>query len=393
MKLWISLLGLAASGLLCGQSSLSLSALEDSMRQNNRDLQALVLEIEASKTRHQSGAGFGALGINYSYGQLDGLIDNDFQIQTSLSLGNPVAAWTQRELKDRAAQQAQLSLAVQEAFLGSELRQNYARWRAFRAILGWRQKQKKSLEQALSAGQLQLEGGAITRVELSTLRALYLQSLSGSQAAQQGALEAQNALEQICRCSLEYAQPEGRLLLEAARPSSTEAPSLLEAFYQSQTALAQSQYRQQIALLFPDFEASYFALQNSGIPNLQAFAIGLRLPLGAVAAHRDKKLARIAWEQSLLQADQQSFERQGQVKALEASLAFLLRQLQNSPALEAEAEQAFQQSQARFERGASDANALGQSIKAITEALIEKELLLLQAQILSAQIDYLKQAL
>jgi cobalt-zinc-cadmium resistance protein CzcA len=373
------------------QQPLTLEYATEQALERNPDLKSGTLSIQQAQLGIQAAREIPQTEFVAGFGQYNTTM-GDYQF----SLTQPLAPFGLNK-KQEAAARAQLALSgSQQALLEHQvafgIQQAWQNWLTARQRLRLHLRQERLLQSLTEKAALQMEVGAIDRLEYTLAVQQMTQAQSAArQAAQQEAM-AFGQLQQLA-FSPETARTEDSLT--TLRPGIVDTAAALQTFLQpleQQTVVAREAAAVEAKRLQPQLSLGY--LQQSIRPDvpLSALQIGLRAPV-----FQKSQRARIA--QAALEADKTVQQLQGQQQRLQQERVIAniqLRQLrqqleEQGAALQKQAAQLRRLANFQLEQGEVDYFQYAQSLRAALSSELERINLIARYNQAVLYLDFLSQ--
>lgn len=388
MKKLIIVLLLAWCGSGIGQEVVSLESLVDSAQERNADLRKLQLEINKAQKMNRAFNGLGKTSVNYMHGQIDGP-DIDYQWQITQPLGNPLSGIANTQLRQARIESYQLEYELNKAWVRMEVQKAYAGWQSWLRTREIRGQIRETYAQALTVAEKQYAIGDIDKTEVGFARGRYAEALQEENTALQQELNFVYQLEVIVQSSLQ-----GKIPVPLSIPSSgsidvPDSTSLFNEYYQSRVALARENKELSGTRFFPSFSIGYFNQQLGGIPGFDGVSVGASIPLFDVSTYQERQLARISLEQSQVEAEQNTWQRNSRYQQLQVQQTEINSHLENLRSDSAETTDNLNIIRRKYELGEIDMLTMSQTINALSAAEISQSQLLLRLEQIKAELNYL----
>lgn len=388
---WIVIVGLLTTVEALAQQPIAMSTLLDSAKVRNAELRVMQSRYQQAQASPGPVGGIDATNISLTYGQIDGPVAEDYQVQVQQPLGNPVKGIYEKRKRESEVELASTELRLQEAYLEMALGKAYARWSSAYQQFNLREQQRNYYDSATASSQRLFETGEISAVEwgLSQSRMLAAKEMYFSAYSQYS--EAQQQLEAICLMDLNEFLPadslSGGLSLSVPAPSNGE---LQEQRLQAQEKVAERQLAITGAAMAPSFSVGYFNQQLNGISGYQGIMAGVDIPLLKIGNYKQRQIARLELEQAEINRSSQSYQLTRQIEMLRQQRQVIGEQLLDSDNLNAsDLEQSMASALRLFKGGEIDFIQLSQMMDGLVDGYVRQQNLYYQLYSINAELKYL----
>ncbi|NDV59352.1 CusA/CzcA family heavy metal efflux RND transporter [Bacteroides sp. 519] len=316
----IVLIALALPAGLHAQQPVTLDEALDIARQNHPRLKTAGASIRQAKASRGEIMELAPTSFNYSWGQLNGELKKDKEIEINQSLGSLLTPFYKNTLVNRQIQTGDYYLQMVDKEVVAEVKRAWAYYQFAYNIYSMYQDYDKMAGQLKRIGELRYEQGDITLLEknMSTTMAADLQNRLYQ--AQEELNVARNRFIWSCYADSQIVPADTTLALFYTDAMNENISSAHTGYFNSQAAEMKAAVNVERSRFFPEISVGYVRQNILPLKNLNSWMVGVSFPVFFMPQQSKVKQAKIAAFTAQTEAEANIKELQNRMNELRASL-------------------------------------------------------------------------
>lgn len=351
-----------------GQQKLSLQQAIDMALENSPRLKNATAGIELSRATRGEIAELPATEFNYSWGQLNGELRNDKQMELKQSLGSLLTPFYKNALVNRQVETGTLyrQLVVKE--VTAEVKRAWCYYIYASDLLALFREQSELADRLQKAGELRYEQGEITLLEKSMSSTLAADMRTKLFQSERELKMAAARLQWICYASGPVVPDHVEITLFPVNMDGTILSAEYSDYFGSLVKEKRAMLNVERSRFFPEVSFGYVRQDIQPLTGLNSWMAGVSFPLWFVPQRSKIRQARITADMTQTQAEQNIRELNNRLEELRSQLDKYGESIRyyKSSAL-SEAEQLMKAADLQFRESETDITEFIQSLNAAKE--------------------------
>jgi len=248
-------------------------------KENNPRLKSAETSIKVAKASRSESWELGSTALDYSWGQLNGLTNNDRQLAITQSLGSIITPFYKNALAGRQIATGQYYRDIVEKEITAEVTRAWTYYLYTHSLVEMYSDLSRFAEQLLQSGELRYRAGDITLLErnMTATQAATMRS-KVFQAGEEHKL-AIARLQWACFSDTPVVPTDTALTLISIDTGNAQLGETYSAYYNSLADEMQEKANVERSRLFPELSVGYLHQNILPDKNLNAWTVGVAVPL------------------------------------------------------------------------------------------------------------------
>lgn len=261
------------------QQRITLEQAIDMARSNNPRLKSASATLEQTQAMRGESWNFGNTSIDYTFGQVNSTFRNDNQLNISQSIGSLLTPFYKNALVKQKYNTGTLSMAMVDREVVAEVKRAWSYYLYTSDICKLYKEQSQLAAQLQKTGEIRHAQGDITLLESKMITTLAAQMRDRLFQSEQEHKIAVSRFNWVCFVEQDIAPTDSSLIKLNVDTTQDQLSKTYHDYYQSSVDEQKAQLRVERSGLFPEIVLGYQLQKISPDRGLQAFTIGMSLPL------------------------------------------------------------------------------------------------------------------